>query len=143
MGKKSTINKLSPGMFLLRFHLEGMTHMSATRSLKKHVEGMTIETEMSWEPSADKRFLPTCLRCRMNLANNLLKIKRIPMHLLSTAGSFPMFSQRFLRRDRYDRDDDDRDRRRLMHSGPQQECLQYRRSVIFFQPRYTGLKSLQ
>lgn len=87
-GKKSTINKFSPGMFfLLRFHLEGMTHMSATRSLKKHVEGMTIETEMSWGPSADKRFLSTCLHRRVNPANlfkksNAFKI-RITMHLLS------------------------------------------------------------
>ena len=117
--------------------------MLATRSLKKHVEGMTIETEMSWGPSADKSFLSTCLHCRMNPANlfkksNAFRI-RIPYNheftftvaccfrgLIWTAGSFPMFSQRFLRRDRYDRDDDDRDRRRLMHSGPQQECLQYR-----------------
>ena len=117
--------------------------MSATRSLKKHVEGMTIETEMSWGPSAGGRFLSTCLHRRVNPANlfkksNAFKI-RIPYNheftftvaccfrgLIWTAGSFPMFSQRFLRRDRYDRDDDDRDRRRLMHSGPQQECLQYR-----------------
>ncbi len=67
-----------------------MTHMSATRSLKKHVEGMTIETEMSWGASADKRFLSTGLCFRMTLAKfkhwNFKNHKT--MHLLSLVLSF-------------------------------------------------------